>query len=106
MKYDNVTVRINLGGKAGLEVEKTFPSWEVHLLNEIHGEDNVIEQSRATAEVEFNAKEVWESLLRKYGTATDKKGEQIVRIVFPNPAVLERFVDRTAPTQARAKVAA
>jgi len=97
MKLEKVTVRINM--KAGLEIEKTVPTWEANLLSAIHGEDNVQETGRELVDGEFDPKTEWEFLVRKYGTATNEEGKAYVRLVYPDARSLGSYFDRTAPRQ-------
>lgn len=95
MKIERHTVRINM--KAGLEVEKTVPSYEANLLAAIHGEDSVSQVASEIFDADFDARQEWEALLRKYGTATNEEGKQYVRLVYPSAHALGSYVDRTAP---------
>ncbi len=100
MKVRNVTVRISR--QAGLEIEKSVPAWEVRVLNTIFGDAEVAQVGSEEVElvneqgkpVDFNAREQYELLVRRYGTATDSEGDKLLTKAYRDAYELENAFER------------
>lgn len=99
MKLTKVTVRI--ARHAGVDIEKTVPAWEVRVLNAIHGDGNVSQVIAEDYEGTFNADEVYGSLVRKYGSATDDEGKSILKMAYPDADALDRAFERMQTNKGR-----
>ncbi len=84
MKVRYVTVRISR--HAGVEIVKSVPAWEVRVLNTIFGEAEVTQEGMEEVDlvddhgkaISFDPKAQFETLLRRYGTATDSEGDKMI----------------------------
>ena len=92
MKLRRVTVRI--ARHAGVDIEKVVPAWEVRVLNAIFDEPNVVQVGSESYEGDFNARDEYETLLRRYGTATDSEGDKIISKAYRDAYELEQAVIR------------
>ncbi len=100
MKVRNVTVRISR--HAGVEIEKSVPAWEVRVLNTIFGDAEVAQVGSEEVElvdekgkpIDFNAREQYELLVRRYGTATDSEGDKLLTKAYRDAYELESAFER------------
>jgi len=100
MKVRNVTVRISR--HAGVEIEKVVPAWEVRVLNVIHGEPQVTQVGSHDEELrdalgnprDFDAREEYETLVRRYGTATDSEGDKLLPKAYRDAYELDTAFQR------------
>ncbi len=100
MKVRYVTVRISR--QAGLEIEKSVPAWEVRALNAIFGDSEVAQVGSEEVElvndagkpIDFNAKDQYELLVRRYGTATDSEGDKLLTKAYRDAYELESAFER------------
>lgn len=92
MKLRKVTVRI--ARHAGVDIEKSVPAWEVRVLNAIFGEPNVVQVGSEEYDGTFNARDEFDALIRKYGTATDGEGGQIIYTAYRDSYELEQAFNR------------
>ena len=92
MKLRKVTVRI--ARHAGVDIEKVVPAWEVRVLNAIFDEPNVVQVGSEEYEGKFDARDEFDKLVRRYGTATDGEGGQIVYKAYRDVYELESAFKR------------
>jgi hypothetical protein len=100
MKVRNVTVRISR--HAGVEIEKSVPAWEVRVLNTIFGDAEVTQVGSEEVEllneqgkpIDFNARDQYEVLVRRYGTATDSEGDKLLTKAYRDAYELESAFNR------------
>jgi hypothetical protein len=100
MKVRNVTVRIER--QAGLTIEKVVPAWEVRVLNVIFGEPSVVQVGSEESELlddlgqpkDFDAREQYETLQRRYGTATDSEGDKLLPLAYRDAYELDTAFQR------------